>query len=166
MNHPTIFKRLLAAFYDSLLILASLFFATLLTLPFTKGEIAAENNIYMSIYLFSVVIIFYGWFWTHGGQTLGMRSWKQKLISLNGKAVSWQQSFFRVLTGAPAWILFLVSLLLWLFPEKTHATKHLASIPAWLIVIVSFIWILLDNRSGSWRDKITGTQVISTENNK
>lgn len=163
MNHPTIIKRLLAAFYDSLLILASLFFATLLTLPFTKGEIAAENNIYMSFYLFAVIIIFYGWFWTHGGQTLGMRTWKQQLISINGKPVSWQQSSLRVLSGAPAWILFLISLLLWMFPEKTHITKYLANIPAWLMVVVSFIWILLDNRSGNWRDKITGTQIVSTD---
>lgn len=163
MNHPTIIKRLLAAFYDSLLILASLFFATLLTLPFTKGEIAAENNIYMSIYLFAVIIIFYGWFWTHGGQTLGMRTWKQKLVSLNGNSVSWTQSFIRVLTGTPAWILFLISLLLWMFPEKTHVTKYLASTPAWLMVLVSFIWVLLDNRSGNWRDKISGTQIVTTE---
>lgn len=163
MNPPTIIKRLLAAFYDSLLILASLFFATLLTLPFTKGEIAAENNIYMSIYLFSVIIFFYGWFWTHGGQTLGMRTWKQKLVSLNEKSVSWQQSFLRVITGAPAWILLLISLLLWMFPEKTHATKYIANIPAWLMVLVSFIWVLLDNRNGNWRDKITGTKIVSTD---
>lgn len=163
MNHPTIIKRLLAAFYDGLLILASLFFATLLTLPFTQGEIAAENKIYMSIYLYAVIIIFYGWFWTHGGQTLGMRTWKQKLVSLKGKAVSWQQSFFRVISGTPAWILFLISLLLWIFPDKTHATTYLANTPAWLIVLVSFIWILLDNRSENWRDKISGTQIITIE---
>lgn len=163
MKQPTIIKRLLAAFYDSLLVLASLFFATLLTFPFTKGEISSENNIYMSIYLFAVIIIFYSWFWTHGGQTLGMRTWKQQLISLNGKSVSWQQSFLRVLSGTPAWIFFLISLLLWMFPEKTHATKYLANIPAWLIVLVSFIWVLLDNRSGNWRDKITGTKIISTD---
>lgn len=163
MNHPTIIKRLLAAFYDSLLIIASLFFATLLTLPFTKGEIASGNNIYMSVYLFAVIVIFYGWFWTHGGQTLGMRTWKQKLISLNGKNVTWQQSFLRVITGTPAWLLLLISLLLWAFPEKTHAAKYLSNIPAWLIVLVSVVWVLLDNRSGNWRDKISASHIVTTE---
>ena len=166
ITHPSILKRLLAAFYDGFLILATLFFATALTLPFTKGEIAAGNNIYMSLYLLVVVYIFYGWFWTHGGQTLGMRVWKQQLVRVDGTAVNWQQTFIRLITGLPAWLLFLVGLLLWTVPDKIGLAEPLSGIPNWAFAVTGFIWVLLDNRSNTWRDKLSGTQVIIVNDKK
>jgi len=160
MPHPTLSKRLLAALYDSFLILATIFIATALTLPFTKGNVATENNIYMSLYILTVIYIFYGWFWTHGGQTLGMRVWKQQLVQFNGNAVNWQQSFIRFITGLPAWSLFLFGLLLWIVPDKVTLVKALAGTPEWVVVLSGCIWVLLDNRSNNWRDKLSGTHVI------
>ncbi len=157
MSYPSLLKRLFAALYDGFLILAMLFFATALTLPFTKGEIAAGNNIYMSLYLLTVIYIFYGWFWTHGGQTLGMRVWKQRLIAINDGAVNWQQSFIRFITGLPAWLIFFIGLILWI---KPGIAESLTTIPGWLIALTGFIWVLLDNRSNNWRDKLSGTQII------
>lgn len=163
MPQPTLLKRLLASIYDGFLILASIFVATALTLPFTKGEIKPENNIYMTIYLFIVIYIFYGWFWTHGGQTLGMRSWKQKLVSQNGEAITWQQAFIRVVTGLPSWLLFIVGTLIWMLPGKIILAESLTNIPAWLWAFTGFIWVLLDNRNNNWRDKISNTQIIIVE---
>jgi uncharacterized RDD family membrane protein YckC len=162
--HPSLLKRLLSALYDSFLILATTFIATALTLPFTKGDVSADKNIYMSLYLFLVIYIFYGWFWTHGGQTLGMRAWKQRLVQLDGSAVNWQQSFIRVITGLPAWGLFLIGLLVWMLPEKINLGGTLAAIPGWSIALLGFIWVLLDTRSNNWRDKLSGTHIINTSN--
>lgn len=158
MSYPTLLKRLLAAIYDSFLILATVFFATALTLPFTKGEIAAENKIYMSFYLLFVIYIFYGWFWTHGGQTLGMRVWKQKLVQLDGKPVNWKQCFIRFITGLPAWLLFLIGLI---FSIKTDIAESLINIPGWLLAVAGFVWVLFDNRSNNWRDNLSGTHIIN-----
>lgn len=161
--HPSPLKRLLADLYDSLLVLATLFFATAITLPFTKGVIAADKNIYMSLYLLTVIYLFYGWFWSHGGQTLGMRAWQQKLVSFDGHAVSWKQSFIRFITALPAWGLFFIGLLLWSFPDKIKIAATLTSIPNGTFVLVGFIWILLDTRSNNWRDKLSGTHIILVE---
>ena len=162
-SYPSILKRLLAALYDAFLLLATLFFATALTMPFTKGEIAANNNIYMSLYLLVVIYIFYGWFWTHGGQTLGMRVWKQQLVQFDGTAVTWRQSLIRLLTGLPAWILLLIGLLLWAVPDKINLAESLQGIPNWAFAVTGFIWVVLENRSNTWRDKLSGTEVISTD---
>ena len=160
MSHPTIYKRLLAATYDSCLLLGTTFIATALTLPFSKGEVQANHKIFMSLYLLSVFYIFYGWFWTHGGQTLGMRVWKQRLITTDGRPVSWQQSFIRFITAVPAWFLFLVGIILWV---KSDIAQSLSSVPAWLITLTGFIWVLINTRNNNWRDKLSGTQVIITE---
>lgn len=161
IEYPTLLKRLLAAFYDGFLILATLFVATALTMPFTKGEVAANNHIYMSLYLFIVIYIFYGWFWTHGGQTLGMRVWKQQVVQLDGKTIDWQQAFIRVITGLPAWGLLLIGMLMWMVPDKIELTEELSNIPKWAFGLVGLIWVLLDNRSNNWRDKLSGTHVIT-----
>ena len=158
MSHPTIFKRLLAAVYDSFLILATAFIATALTLPFTKGNISVNNNIYMSVYLLTVVYIFCGWFWTHGGQTLGMRVWKQRLVGVEGNAVNWQQSFIRFITAVPAWFLFLVGIILWV---KSDIAASITMIPGWLITLTGFTWVLLNLKNNNWRDKLSGTHVIT-----
>jgi len=165
-SYPSILKRLLASFYDAFLLLATLFFATALTMPFTKGEIAANNNIYMSLYLLVVIYIFYGWFWTHGGQTLGMRVWKQQLVQFDGTAVTWRQSLIRLLTGLPAWILLLVGLLLWTVPDKINLAESLQGIPNWSLAVTGFIWVVLENRSNTWRDKLSGTEVITVSDKK
>ena len=157
MTHPNTIKRLLAALYDGFLVLATIFIATALTMPFTKGEVAANNRIYMSFYLLFVAYIFFAWFWTHGGQTLGMRVWKQKLIGLDGKAVNWQQSFIRFISGLPAWGLFIIGLILWI---KSDIAESLTNIPGWLFTLTGFIWVLLNTKSNNWRDKLSGTQII------
>lgn len=154
--HPSILKRLLVAIYDGFLILATAFFASALTLLLTGGEATSTNNIYMTLYLFAVIYIFYGWFWTHGGQTLGMRAWKQKLVQFDGSPVNWKQSFIRVLTGLPAWLLFIIGLSLY----KVKLPESLSGIPEWSVVLCGFIWVLLDNRSNNWRDKLSGTHII------
>lgn len=165
VQHPSPLKRLLAALYDAFLILAVVFIASALTLPLTGGEATPSNNIFMTLYLLSVIYIFYGWFWTHGGQTLGMRVWKQQLVQLNGAAVNWKQSFIRFITGLPAWGLFFIGLMLWMLPEKIHHVSWLTNIPTWLIVLTGFVWLLSDNRSGNWRDKVSGTHIILLSKN-
>ena len=164
--HPGSLKRLLVALYDSLLILAVLFIAAALTLPFTGGEATSANNIFMSLYLLSVVYVFYAWFWTHGGQTLGMRAWKLKLVQLDGNPVTWQQAFIRFITGLPAWALFLFGLLLWMLPDKIEVAEWITTIPEWLIILSGFVWLLLDNQSFIWRDKISGTHVVVVDKTK
>lgn len=153
-------KRLLAAVYDSLLILAVLFIATAIALPFTGGAATSTDNLILKFYLLIVIFIFYGWFWTHGGQTLGMRAWKLQLVQFDGSSVTWKHAFIRFITALPAWGLFLYGLLLWIFHGKIATVIWIANIPQWLIVLTGFVWLLLDNRSHNWRDKISGSHII------
>ncbi|MEN8260121.1 MAG: RDD family protein, partial [Pseudomonadota bacterium] len=81
LKPPGFFRRLGAIFYDSLLLLSVLFVATALILPFNEGEAFHSNQHYYPLFLLILSLLFFGWFWTHGGQTLGMRAWKIKVCS-------------------------------------------------------------------------------------
>ncbi|WKE64722.1 RDD family protein [Gallaecimonas kandeliae] len=50
-------------------------------------------------YLLACVLGCFLWFWTHGGQTLGMRAWRLKLQNADGTPVRLGQALVRALTG-------------------------------------------------------------------
>jgi uncharacterized RDD family membrane protein YckC len=41
-------------------------------------------------------VLFFGWFWTHSGQTLGMQAWRIKVESNDGAPLAWKQVLQRV----------------------------------------------------------------------
>ena len=91
-----------------------------------------DNPFYIA-YLLAISFGFYGWFWTHGGQTLGMRAWRLKALTADGQAVSWRHAIIRVAAAHVS--LFALGLgYLWLlidreklkgqFPPRTRAKRE------------------------------------------
>ena len=130
-------RRLAALFYDSLLLLALWFVATALLLPFTGGEAVPPNNPLLPTYLLFISFFFYGWFWRHGGQTLGMRAWKLQLRNLRPGAISWWQVLLRILVAIPSALLF----------------------------GAGYLWLLVDKRKLSWHDRCSETCVLHLQEN-
>jgi uncharacterized RDD family membrane protein YckC len=97
-------RRLGALLYDSLLLGGLLLMATVALLPLTGGRAIAAGTPWFSLYVFAIVALFFGWFWTHGGQTLGMRAWKLRLRRHDGGPVRWWQALVRLLL-AGWWLL-------------------------------------------------------------
>jgi uncharacterized RDD family membrane protein YckC len=96
---PGFFRYFAAIFYDLLLLIAIFFLATAILLPFNAGE-AIKSPLVFPLYLYSIGFLFYGWFWTHGGQTLGLQAWKLRLVSNSSASISWQQAFIRYLSAS------------------------------------------------------------------
>ncbi|MDX5334385.1 MAG: RDD family protein [Gammaproteobacteria bacterium] len=120
-------RRLLCIVYDLLLIIALVFIASippvvLLTPPmsdaqalrpaFYEGDLLLRLGFYA--YLLAVVYVFYGWFWTHGGQSLGMKTWGVRVERFDGGQLGWGDALKRYLWALVSWALlgggFLLSL--------------------------------------------------------
>lgn len=130
---PGFFRRLAAQIYDLLLLLALLFLATALLLPFTTGEAVGTHRLLIyRIYLVVISFFFYGWFWTHGGQTLGLRAWKIKVLTLDQKPISWNQALLRFTTA-------IISL---------------------GFFGLGFLWILFDKNRRGWHDHLSKTTLF------
>jgi uncharacterized RDD family membrane protein YckC len=125
-------RRLGALVYDAILMAGVLFAATLALLPLRGGEAFHPHDLVFSAYLLIVGFVFCGWFWTHGGQTLGMRAWKIRLLACDGGPVSWRRAAIRYLC---AWMS------LGLFG-------------------LGYLWVWLDPHKRSWHDWASGTHVI------
>ncbi len=105
---PALSRRLAAVFYDSLLLTGLLLAATALALGMVATILGSEavmqhnpltGSPFFSTYLLLVCFFFYGGFWVHGGQTLGMRAWRLRLQRRDGRGVGWWQALLRFLSG-------------------------------------------------------------------
>lgn len=108
---PTL--RLLAMLYDGMLILALLFFVSMLLvvlgthllLPVgTTSQQATElpawyQNFVLTPSFVLTLIGFYGVFLRKSGQTLGMQTWRLKTLNRDGSLLSWGQVVKRILSA-------------------------------------------------------------------
>jgi len=122
LHTPNLLPRIAAIFYDLLLLIGILFVATALILPFNAGQ-AFTTNWFYSLYLIIVSFVFYGWFWTHGGQTLGLRAWKLQVLTFDKKTITWLQAFWRFSGAIASWSLFGLGFL-WSLTNKNKRCWH------------------------------------------
>ena len=88
-TNASFLRRLGAMTYDAFLLFALLMIAAIPVVVIAGANSAFFKSPLYTLYLYSICFLFYGWFWTHGGQTLGMRSWKIRVIRDDGLPLGW-----------------------------------------------------------------------------
>lgn len=136
MNAPSpahLLRRLGAICYDAMLLIAVLFVAGL-PLPLIPEPLRLEPWVRYATftYLLLVSFVFFGWFWTHGGQTLGMRAWRIRVIDDQQGELTWKLAWRRF-----AW-----------------------SIISWALLGIGFLWSLFDAERRALHDRFSGTRLI------
>jgi uncharacterized RDD family membrane protein YckC len=123
--------RIAAMVYDWLLLVALYFCTTLIVVTARRGAALAPGTWWYTALLFVVSFGFYGWFWTHGGQTLGLRAWRLRVERFDGQPLSW-----------------------------TDAAKRFAASAALLVPPgLGLLWMLIDKQSACWHDRLSGTRI-------
>ena len=88
---PGFWRRILCMIYEILLLIAVLFIAGFIFHLVYHDTDSPYFRPVFQLYLLSVAGIYLIWFWTHGGQTLAMQTWKIRVISTNEERMSiWQ----------------------------------------------------------------------------
>ncbi len=91
---PGLARRLAALLYDLILLFGMLLLAaTLVIVPAsalsgTAVWLAGWPRVLFQFYLVAVGYGFFAYFWVHGGQTLGMRAWRFRLLRDDGQPLS------------------------------------------------------------------------------
>ncbi len=116
-----LFRRLMAMFYDSLLLLSALLIATALVMMFTRGTLSYHNP--FRTFLFLICFSFYPWFWLHGGQTLGMRAWRLRVQGRDGQPVTIWQALLRFMLAIPSLALGGLGFF-WMLVDRKHWTLY------------------------------------------
>jgi uncharacterized RDD family membrane protein YckC len=131
MRNAPLLRRLGAILYDSLLVLALMFLATLPFVAVRGGEPVEAGEPAYQLVLLGVCWSFYCWFWTRSGRTLGMQSWRLQLELPDG--------------GRPR--------------LREANLRFLAAIISWLPLGLGFWWQLWDREGLAWHDRLSGTRL-------
>lgn len=129
---PSLLRRLASITYDLLVVSAVLSIAAAPVVLLAQETLStrAGRHLFQG-YLLMVVFVFFGWFWVHGGQTLGMRAWRLQLTNTTGGNVTWKQA----------------------------ALRFGAALLSWLPAGMGFLWVLIDRDGRAWHDLLSATHL-------
>lgn len=136
---PGLGRRLASMFYDAWLIAALWLLGATVDYAVQSALGTAETpaRVPLQVFLVACPFLFYGWFWTHGGQTLGMRAWRIKALREDGDAMDWRHSIVRV------------------------AAAHLSLLAFGL----GYFWMLVDRERLTWHDRLSGSRMVLLSRN-
>ena len=101
-------RRLFAAVYDLLPLLGLWFLAGVLAVAVTGGAID-PHQLWAKVLVQTLVVVLWAAYfvisWTRGGQTLGMRAWRLRVVDMDGGALSWRTSALRFVVALPSVLL-------------------------------------------------------------
>ncbi len=130
---PTIKRRLTTMLYEGVLLFGVVAIAALLFGTIFQQRNALYLRHALQYWLFFVVGVYFVWFWTHSGQTLPMKTWRMRLVTLEGHAVPFKRAVVRYLL---AWLWCLPGFALaWALDAKawTSVSIVLANVAAWAL---------------------------------
>lgn len=126
-------RRMGAVLYDALLLFAILM---LVSYPYVwltgGGKPGFLVRTAYQIYILAISFLFYGGFWVRGGQTLGLRSWRLRLVRLDGGPITWMHAFKR----------------------------FVGAMLSWLCLGLGFLWAMYDRDKLAWHDRLSGTRLV------
>ena len=164
MNIPApLWRRLASAFYDGLVLLG-LCMAALLIEMIVREQVfgLGRHTLWMQLYLFLVGLGFFGWFWTHGGETLGMRAWRLQVRRLDGAPLRWPIATVRYAVMLATWMAVLAPTLLGL-PHFAASTALMpVALVCVLVTLAAGVMMLLEPRRRAICDWVAGTEVVVT----
>ena len=134
-QYAGIFRRLFAIFYDCFLLIAILFAVSAIATAINSGKAVESGDTLYPIFviiIFGLSYLYFAWFWIHGGQSLGMKTWQIKLQSDSNDIIDW----------------------------KVAAIRFVSAIISWGILGLGFLWAIFDSKNRSWHDLASNTVLI------
>lgn len=131
---PSIRRRLASLLYEFLLIVAVCVIAGFAYIPIFGNAEEPFRKAVFQLYLLVVLMVYFLAFWTRGGQTLPMKTWRIRLTDLNGQTITLPRGILRF----------------------SLALLGLACFGA------GFLWALFDPQRQFLHDRLAKTRLIST----
>lgn len=157
LRAPGLSRRLACFVYEGVLLFGVLMLAGYLYGSLTQQRHALQGQWGLRAFIFIVLGIYFGWFWSHGGQTVAMKTWHIRLVDRAGRPVSQARALVRYLLS---WIWFVPAL----------ATAGLSGWQGGLALSVAVLTGVLGYAALSrlhpqrqyWHDVVCGTRLVDT----
>lgn len=125
-------RRILSLIYEALLLGALLWCAALLYGVIEDRLGSLHVRTVFQLYLFVLAGLYFVWQWTHGGQTLPMKTWRIRLVTPEGAPVATRRAWARYLMAAAGA----------------------------LACGLGFLWAVVDRDRQFLHDRVAGTRIV------
>jgi uncharacterized RDD family membrane protein YckC len=126
-------RRLGSLCYETLLLAALLFISGGAFLFMTRSLDPAFARPLFQLYLLAVTAAYFVYCWTHGGQTLPMQTWRIRLVTRGGSAIS----------------------------PPTGICRYLFAVLGLGLCGLGLVWALVDRERQFLHDRLAGTRIVS-----
>ncbi|WP_034177074.1 RDD family protein [Burkholderia ambifaria] len=152
---PSVRRRVAAMLYEAVLLFGVVFFAGLAFSLATQQRNGLVHHDLLAAWIALVVGVYFVWFWTHGGQTLPMKTWRLRLESSSGRPLRAAHALVRYALG---WLWFLPPLALHpLLGLSVPVTLALAA--AWIVAWAGAARLHADRQF--LHDRLARTRVVA-----
>jgi uncharacterized RDD family membrane protein YckC len=148
-------RRLLSMIYEAMLLFAVVFVSGYLFDTLTQSRHALMLRHARQVWLFAMIGLYFVWFWTHGGQTLAMKTWRIRLADPQGRSLTYSRAVLRYL-------------LLWVFVLPTLALVYLLDVQGWAAITALMVALMLppfyalfDRDRQFLHDRLLGTRIVN-----
>lgn len=141
IQYAGLFRRLFSIFYDLFLLLAIYFIVSYAAIFLNHGKAIEPGDAFYPLFVFIIFglsYLYFAWFWIHGGQSLGMKTWRIQLRSEDKGIIDW----------------------------KIAGIRFISAIISWAIAGIGFLWALFDNKNRCWHDLASKTVIIDLREKK
>ena len=128
-------RRLLSLLYELLILAAVLLAAALPLVVLTHTWDHAPARLALQAWLLVACGVYYVRQWAGGGQTLPMKTWRMRLISCDGTAVTRPRAMLR----------------------------YLLALTGTFLLGLGFLWALWDRERQFAHDRVAGTRIVMTD---
>lgn len=135
IRYAGLFRRLFAIFYDIFLLIAIYFIVSYAAIFLNHGKAIEQSDTFYPLFVIVIVglsYLYFAWFWIHGGQSLGMKTWQIQLRTEDARVIDW----------------------------KISAIRFVSALISWAVAGMGFLWALFDSKNRGWHDLASKTVLI------
>ena len=123
--------RFVSLVYEGVLLFAVLFVSSYLFLSLARDAQSGLPRVIFQVYLLSVCGAYFVFCWARSGQTLPMKTWRIRIVTKEGGALSAGRAFQRYLLAIPG-----------------------------MLSGISLLWALFDREHQYLHDRLAGTRIV------
>lgn len=153
---PSLRRRLACFLYEGVLLFGVVMIAGYLFSSLTQQRHALQGRHELQAFMFVVLGIYFAWFWSHGGQTLAMKTWHLRLVTASGAAVSQARALARFLA---TWVWFLPALAAIWWLDIHGGGPVVMVLLGWVLAYAASALLRPDRQF--WHDALCGTRIVT-----
>jgi uncharacterized RDD family membrane protein YckC len=102
-----LWRRLACMVYEGVVLFGVVMIFGYLYSSLTQQRHALQGTTGLQVFIFVVLGIYFGWFWSRGGQTVAMKAWQLRLVDAQAQPVSQGRALLRYVLS---WLWYLPAL--------------------------------------------------------